>query len=796
MLDSTSHKKTMLALALTALVSIHLPLVAGENTGHYQEQVNADYHGDFLNLNQITTTLSSDVETFEICGRGAEGGDGCLDVNPSHHYFRVIDSSENQIGNQHHVVLENTGMYSWLRLQVDLCWSHNKATVPIMDNDGTTIVSYETTHGLLCKDQGKFYKEEKMVLPVYFLRSDTYFVKVSGIAGEGDDRTSIKVSRSLVANSNNDRIEPESILSGELYKRKVCQNGCQDGVEDPVDVFSLFAHAGDKLQIQIRSRGHEGVCEDGWFDSNEYKVQFYWREARRMATHQDPVMIHMDESQCTNPHTMNYRMEQTGEMWFYFMAKGNEEDKTSTSYSLKVNFDHSTREWGSDFDGDGWSDWDEINCATDYESVDSEPDDTDGDTICDPRDPDDDNDGTADIYDDCPHSTGVDWDMDGCDDSEDDDDDDDGWKDEFDVCPLSNMTFVRKGADTDVDGCYDEEDPDADGDGHPNESDAFPLVASQWNDSDGDGFGDKSQGFEADACPNQWGNSTEDRFGCHDRDGDGWSDLNDAFVNDSSQHIDSDGDGFGDHGFGINPDYCILQPGNSTVVPFLGCPDNDEDGLADLADPCPTGQSCWKGLLSNQFIPSSHATELAALFILFLLLVTRFRRPKGYDPRRATGVLGLTREEQGIMRSLVSQINRQNNQRIESKYFNGEFKLDDLKVAQLKELLKTLNLPVAGKKSDLVERLRMAVDTAEEPLEELRVAQLKEQLHALKLPIEGKKSELVNRLRSAINSGEKPLEGLKVNQLKDHLRSLNLTVSGTRSELEQRLLEAINGSDG
>jgi hypothetical protein len=265
-------------------------------------------------------------------------------------------------------------------------------------------------------------------------------------------------------------------------------------------------------------------------------------------------------------------------------------------------------------------------------------------------------------------------------------------------------------------------------------------------------------------------------------------------VNDSSQHIDSDGDGFGDDYFGINPDYCILTPGNSTVVPFLGCPDNDGDGLADLADPCPTGQSCWKGLLSNQFIPSSHATELAALFVLFLLLVTRFRRPRGYDTRRATGVLGLTREEQGIMRSLVSQINRQKNQRFESKYFNGEFKLEDLKVAQLKELLKTNNLPVAGKKSDLVERLRLAVDTAEEPLEELRVAQLKEQLYALKLPIEGKKSELVNRLRSAINSGEKPLEGLKVNQLKDHLRSLNLPVTGPRSELEQRLLEAINVS--
>ena len=40
-------------------------------------------------------------------------------------------------------------------------------------------------------------------------------------------------------------------------------------------------------------------------------------------------------------------------------------------------------------------------------------------------------------------------------------------------------------------------------------------------DYDGDGFGDELIGYEGDACPSQYGNSTNDRYGCVDDDGDG-----------------------------------------------------------------------------------------------------------------------------------------------------------------------------------------------------------------------------------------------------------------------------------
>ena len=49
--------------------------------------------------------------------------------------------------------------------------------------------------------------------------------------------------------------------------------------------------------------------------------------------------------------------------------------------------------------------------------------------------------------------------------------------------------------------------------------------ASGQTDVDGDGVVDG-----LDDCPNAWGNSTIDRQGCPDRDGDGNSDLNDPWV--------------------------------------------------------------------------------------------------------------------------------------------------------------------------------------------------------------------------------------------------------------------------
>ncbi|MDP6906984.1 MAG: hypothetical protein QF440_06155 [Candidatus Thalassarchaeaceae archaeon] len=88
-------------------------------------------------------------------------------------------------------------------------------------------------------------------------------------------------------------------------------------------------------------------------------------------------------------------------------------------------------------------------------------------------------------------------------------------------------------------------DPDMDNDGYLNPDDAFPEDGTQWNDTDGDNFGDNpAPAFEPDSCPNVFGTSYMDVFGCPDGDGDGYSDDGDAFDNDPYQWADNDADGY------------------------------------------------------------------------------------------------------------------------------------------------------------------------------------------------------------------------------------------------------------
>ena len=168
-----------------------------------------------------------------------------------------------------------------------------------------------------------------------------------------------------------------------------------------------------------------------------------------------------------------------------------------------------------------------------------------------------------------------DVDRDGCEDANEDlDDDNDGFADEIDSCP-SVAGSSSLGSEL---GCTD-----YDTDGYSDSVDVFPVEFTQWLDSDGDGFGDNSDGFEGDGCIDVAGTSIEDLFGCPDADSDGWSDLNDAFPNEGTQHSDADNDGFGDTLAGYQGDECPGVSGASTLDRF-GCLDTDEDGWSDLND--------------------------------------------------------------------------------------------------------------------------------------------------------------------------------------------------------------------
>ena len=152
-------------------------------------------------------------------------------------------------------------------------------------------------------------------------------------------------------------------------------------------------------------------------------------------------------------------------------------------------------------------------------------------------------------------------------------------------------------------------DIDADNDGYNTTDqgdgvvDVFPEDGTQWNDTDGDGFGDNpSPANEPDSCPMIPGTSNEDRFGCPDGDGDGWSDAGDWAPAEVKQGADSDNDGYGDnYYFDLNEYQLHLnQSGDAFPNDATQWNDSDGDGYGDNYDNVSwetQRPSFWPGLL-------------------------------------------------------------------------------------------------------------------------------------------------------------------------------------------------------
>ena len=221
------------------------------------------------------------------------------------------------------------------------------------------------------------------------------------------------------------------------------------------------------------------------------------------------------------------------------------------------------------------------------------------------RNADEDDDGVRDLDDLCSDTnSGSSVDTNGCADYQ-RDTDEDGVTDNQDACPNTTL-----GAAVDDEGCV-LAGVDSDNDGIDDKDDAFPTEPTQWLDTDDDGFGDNLEGVNSDECPSVFGTSTEDRDGCPDSDGDGWSDPDsmnpvppigtaDSYPSEPTQWRDRDGDGFGDESDGINADLCPDVPGvengndgyqGQDELPWMGCPyidktDTDGDGVYDSSDQC------------------------------------------------------------------------------------------------------------------------------------------------------------------------------------------------------------------
>nr|AIF18031.1 OmpA domain-containing protein [uncultured marine group II/III euryarchaeote KM3_80_G12] len=244
--------------------------------------------------------------------------------------------------------------------------------------------------------------------------------------------------------------------------------------------------------------------------------------------------------------------------------------------------------------------------------------------------PDGDADGVWDADDDCPNTDASNWSVDefGCAENQLDTDGDGLYNHEDDCSNVSGSSQWP------TQGC-----PDRDGDGWEDGSDAFPDDVTQWRDSDSDNYGDEAGGMDPDACPQITGDSTQDRLGCPDQDGDGWSDPSanwsradgadffpsditqwrdsdadghgdnylwtddgsglranesgDAFPSERTQWRDRDGDSFGDNLTGLRGDSCPLIWGDSTQNGTLGCPDADGDGYWDGDDAFVNDSTQW-----------------------------------------------------------------------------------------------------------------------------------------------------------------------------------------------------------
>ena len=156
----------------------------------------------------------------------------------------------------------------------------------------------------------------------------------------------------------------------------------------------------------------------------------------------------------------------------------------------------------------------------------------------------------AQMQDGCPTIYGVSSEgVNGCPDR-----DGDGWPDNVDAFPDNPTQW----ADSDGDGYGDEPGYD--------DSDDCKVVAGTSTvdrmacpDSDGDGWSDASAIWLPEGCGEEL--------------------CADAFTTDPTQWLDTDGDGYGDNADGNDPDACPTEFGESTEVGNLGCPPKAQSGI-------------------------------------------------------------------------------------------------------------------------------------------------------------------------------------------------------------------------
>jgi len=214
-----------------------------------------------------------------------------------------------------------------------------------------------------------------------------------------------------------------------------------------------------------------------------------------------------------------------------------------------------------------------------------------------------------------------------------------------DECPGTTSGTCRQG--------YSIVPKDVDEDGIPDYYDHFPYDSTQWNDSDGDNYGNnQAPATTPDFCPDVYGTSYIDAYGCPDFDRDGYRDDVDAFIynphewadadgdlvgdnsdvfpNDSNESSDTDGDGVGDNSdvFPNDSNESVDTDGdgvgdNSDVFPNDSneSVDTDGDGVGDNSDAFPNDSSKTFDLDGNGAGENKRRIIFTGIFIICISAV-------------------------------------------------------------------------------------------------------------------------------------------------------------------------------
>jgi len=126
-------------------------------------------------------------------------------------------------------------------------------------------------------------------------------------------------------------------------------------------------------------------------------------------------------------------------------------------------------------------------------------------------------------------------------------------------------------------------DPDSDGDGVTDLYDAFPFDAGEHADTDKDDVGDNADVFPND--PSEWADFDLDGIGNNadpDDDNDGVADINDALPFDPTESLDSDSDGVGDNRDQLPFNFQDFNDADNDAIGNRFDYDNDNDGVDDF----------------------------------------------------------------------------------------------------------------------------------------------------------------------------------------------------------------------